>query len=508
MRRWVFLVVATVAATRTAQAQTASSYHPMVPCRVIDTRVLAAMPPPFGPPKLAAMGTRDFPITASACGIPAAASAIQINIVVTDTEAVGFLTLYPQGSVRPTASSINFGVGQTVSNAATIPIGDAGGVTVFSKSATELIVDVTGYFEGPVVSTVNGLSGAVDLLAGANVAITANGNALTIDATVAQGPEGPAGPQGPPGGPGPQGPPGAAGPEGPAGVGQNPLQIAMLRWYSVNEGWLDYPTGTGPNRVAFDGANIWVTNYASNNVTKLRAIDGANLGTSSVFTPQDLAFDGAYLWVVSSGSNSVVKVRAIDGASIGSFPVGLNPYGVAYDGANVWVSNYGSNNVTKLRQSDGANLGTFAVGTGPRGIAFDGANVWVVNQGDNSMTKLRASDGANQGTFAVGSQPTSVAFDGASLWVANSGSNDVTRLRASDGANLGTFPVGPFPHGIVYDGASLWVANNGGASLTKLKASDGTPLGTFGAGLNPTGVAFDGAHVWVANSGSNTVSKR
>ena len=35
-----------------------------------------------------------------------------------------------------------------------------------------------------------------------------------------------------------------------------------------------YPVG-----VAFDGANIWVTNPEYNGVTKLRASDGANLGT-------------------------------------------------------------------------------------------------------------------------------------------------------------------------------------------------------------------------------------
>jgi hypothetical protein len=118
---------------------------------------------PFGPPKLAALGSRDFPITASACGIPAAASAVQINVAVTQTEAAGFLTLYPQGSARPTASSINFGTGQTLSNAATIPIGALGGVTVYSMSAAELIVDVTGYmaFDGVNIWVANAGSNTV-----------------------------------------------------------------------------------------------------------------------------------------------------------------------------------------------------------------------------------------------------------------------------------------------------------------------------------------------------------
>jgi DNA-binding beta-propeller fold protein YncE len=67
--------------------------------------------------------------------------------------------------------------------------------------------------------------------------------------------------------------------------------------------------GTGPEGIAFDGANIWVTNWTSNNVTKLRASDGAILGTFAVgSSPTGIAFDGANIWVVNVGSNSVSKL--------------------------------------------------------------------------------------------------------------------------------------------------------------------------------------------------------
>ena len=51
--------------------------------------------------------------------------------------------------------------------------------------------------------------------------------------------------------------------------------------------------GFQPFGVAFDGANIWVTNLFDDNVTKLRASDGANLGTFPVGEPFRLVFDGA-----------------------------------------------------------------------------------------------------------------------------------------------------------------------------------------------------------------------
>src|SRR5271165_1916283 len=123
-------------------------------------------------------------------------------------------------------------------------------------------------------------------------------------------------------------------------AGVNYEKVALLKWYAANQTGTTFSVGSGPQGVAFDGANIWVANSGSDNVTKLRAADGANLGT---------------------------------------FSVGIRPQGVAFDGANIWVANNGSADVTKLRAADGANLGTFSVGSRTQGVVFDGANIWVAN---------------------------------------------------------------------------------------------------------------------------------
>ena len=161
--------------------------------------------------------------------------------------------------------------------------------------------------------------------------------------------------------------------------------------------------------MAFDGANVWVTNFSSDSLTKLRASDGANLGTFPVGSGRRRGLRwcqrvGDELWL----SNSVTKLRASDGANLGTFPVGSFPPGVAFDGANVWVANGGSvsggvsGSVTKLRASNGVNLGTFPVGSSAGGVAFDGANVWVTDPNDANVVKLRASDGQSLGTFPAG----------------------------------------------------------------------------------------------------------
>src|SRR5271165_4200477 len=89
-------------------------------------------------------------------------------------------------------------------------------------------------------------------------------------------------------------------------AGVNYEKVALLKWYAANQTGTTFSVGTGPKGVAFDGANIWVTNSNSNNVTKLRAADGANLGTFNVGSiPIGVAFDGANIWVANENSNTV-----------------------------------------------------------------------------------------------------------------------------------------------------------------------------------------------------------
>ncbi len=112
-------------------------------------------------------------------------------------------------------------------------------------------------------------------------------NSTTFDVAIgAVGPQGPAGASGPAGPTGPAGSPGAAGPAGAAGIagppgptGPNRLAIAQLHWYAANTTGISFPVGSFRYAVAFDGTNMWVTNASDNTVTKLRASDGACVGT-------------------------------------------------------------------------------------------------------------------------------------------------------------------------------------------------------------------------------------
>ena len=79
-------------------------------------------------------------------GVAPNATAASLNMTVTEPAASGFVTVYPCGTSRPLASSLNFVAGQTVPNAVITKIGANGKVCAFSNVDTHLVTDTNGYF--------------------------------------------------------------------------------------------------------------------------------------------------------------------------------------------------------------------------------------------------------------------------------------------------------------------------------------------------------------------------
>ena len=281
------------------------------------------------------------------------------------------------------------------------------------------------------------------------------------------------------------------------------------QWSTIVHLGQSFAVGTTPYAIAFDGTNMWVADYGSNNVTELQASTGGVLGTFPVGAgPDGVFFDGTNIWVANTSGNTVTKLSA-NGTTLGMYPVGSQPWGIASDGVNIWVTNRSSNTVTKLLASTGANVGTYAVGSGPYGIAFDGTNMWVANDYDGTVTELVASTGALVKTYTVGASPVGVAFDGTNIWVADqtAGVGTVTEFVGGNGSIVKTYPAGPAPNDVLFDGTNIWVTNNSSNTVTELATSTGAIVGTFAVGTGPYGIAFDGTNIWVTNPGNNSVTK-
>ncbi|MFN0170922.1 MAG: hypothetical protein ACKV22_31280 [Bryobacteraceae bacterium] len=124
----------------------ALSFYPVQPCRVADTRSDSGKTGAFGAPSVNSGQTRDFPIPSSTCGIPAGAKAYSINVTVVPKGPLSYLTLWPTGQNQPFVSTLNSFQGRIVANAAIVPAGTNGSVSVFVTNPTDVIIDINGYF--------------------------------------------------------------------------------------------------------------------------------------------------------------------------------------------------------------------------------------------------------------------------------------------------------------------------------------------------------------------------
>lgn len=187
-----------------AGSGTASSFVPIVPCRLADTRSgsdnVGIRARPVGPAEvitLAVWGSNGN------CTIPASATGVATNVTATNATAASYITVYPaDANPRPTASNLNVFAGSAPTpNQVTVGLSSAGAIAAYNLSGdVDIIVDIVGYYQPETV-------------AGATA-----------------GPIGPTGPQG------------LTGPPGPKGDNGNADSDSIYGIYTVNT----RPTGTIP----------------------------------------------------------------------------------------------------------------------------------------------------------------------------------------------------------------------------------------------------------------------
>lgn len=117
------------------------TYRPTAPQRVLDTRT--------------GVGGRRGPLPAGGVlhlalsrFVPVATtSAVVLNLTVDRPQKPGYLTAYPTGTPRPTASSINFPAGWQGANLVTVPLGANGSIDIYNYlGTTSVIGDLVGVY--------------------------------------------------------------------------------------------------------------------------------------------------------------------------------------------------------------------------------------------------------------------------------------------------------------------------------------------------------------------------
>lgn len=158
-RRWLLWSVVIIgllassmiftSADRTVVGETGmtTKFIPTEPFRLTDTRI------GVGFERIDANTIRIQ--VAGVGGVPSSAEAVSVSIAATGASSTGFVVGYPAGGNRQLASQINYSPGHTVSTGAVIPTNSSGAIDIYSRTAVDLVVDVTGSFV-PATSSKDG----------------------------------------------------------------------------------------------------------------------------------------------------------------------------------------------------------------------------------------------------------------------------------------------------------------------------------------------------------------
>jgi hypothetical protein len=131
-------------------APASSTFVATVPERVLETRSGSQVN--YSGTKPIAGQTVELRVVGfGSANIPADAGTVMLNLTAVDSTVGGFVTVYPCGSARPTASNVNL-TGLTTPNLVAAKIGSGGRVCIYTSGDTNLFADIVGFFPGTVIS--------------------------------------------------------------------------------------------------------------------------------------------------------------------------------------------------------------------------------------------------------------------------------------------------------------------------------------------------------------------
>jgi hypothetical protein len=303
------------AGARSAAVPAPATYAPITPKRVLESSVSAQHAT-----TLKVLGAAQVPAT----GV----TAVALTVTVGRPGVRGFVTVYADGTARPTTSNVNFDAGRAQSDQVYAPVGSDGRVALYNGStgAIHVYVDITGYF----ASAASAPAGSFVTTAPSRVLDTRPGDALAARTTK------------------------TVSLLGHGGVPASGVSAVVMTLTSLHSGDGGYLTAfaSGTSRPATGNVYFAPGQAIGNQVVAQLGADGKVAVYNGSDGPVDLIGDvqgyfisgpvhvaGAYVPVAPTRiGSSTVGPRAIDGMSWNAYPEG--PSGMAL--VNVTVSQAGA----------------------------------------------------------------------------------------------------------------------------------------------------------------------
>jgi len=243
---------------------------------------------------------------------------------------------------------------------------------------------------------------------------------------------------------------------------------------------------------------------ASSSTTRFITVEGA---VASYATPGNdpvgLAFDGSFLWLSDWGTKRIYKIRLADGVVLASFEAPGEP-----------MTPLSETSAPRAIIPAPSDPGT------PGGLAWGNGALWVACLSDGKVYKINpylpTTDPGHEMAVLENQmfKPLAVAFGGGYLWVSDLLSGNIYRVNPSTGFVVLAVdatritPSSVSVNGIVLGGAAtgltwadgyLWAIS--GTSLHKIDPVSGTVIATLPVpGSTPQDLAYDGTFLWHVDS--------
>lgn len=311
----------------------------------------------------------------------------------------------------------------------------------------------------------------------------------------------------------------------------------------------------GPNGVASDGTNLYVTNRVSNNIRKIVIATGVvttlagkagvtgnadGVGAAASFTSlQGIAAVGGNLYVLDSRSIRKVVIATGEVTTlVEALYERANDFtsGIASDGQNLYVL-LSSGGISKVVIATGS-VSTLVAGDESGRIADGkivvvGANLYVTNHQSGVINKIVIATGEvipfaghpvigppgddGIGVEATFYHPTGIATDGSNLYVADTANAKVRKIVIATAAVTtitDTFGIEDivFENGYLYatDAYSIQKIELATSTVTTLAGAYEGKEDGIGAAANfnhPSDATTDGANLYVADTSNNSIRK-
>ncbi|MGC8623238.1 MAG: hypothetical protein ACP5TK_01030 [Candidatus Micrarchaeia archaeon] len=260
------------------------------------------------------------------------------------------------------------------------------------------------------------------------------------------------------------------------------------------------------------GEDLFVTNFASGNVTLVNTSSGNISNFADINMPSSDAITNAgQLYVADAFDNRIYVLNTTSATTVADIGVGTLPMSVATDNANgrAYVANAGSGNVTVIDTQTKGIIGNIKVGYYPDYVAVsgNGNTVFVLNLLSGSISVINASTDQVTSTIQLEHIPFSLAsnYNGSEVFVTEPAVHEVALIAVKTGKVLANFTIGSLPAEVAYGGSNIYVTDISNSKVYIVNSTSGSVEASANTGLLPLFITLYGKNVYVADSGTNNV---